>query len=284
MNKINYHIFNCSPHELIHSTISLLESVLESIHFYSNEVNFEGLPPIDISYLNHNFNQENLNTALNKILPELKRIDKLYLLNQTDNEGYNILHYISALNFEKSLFLLNTFGISLETKSKDELCAYEICAGKRNFEALSKIIEIIDNEDDKFLFDIDILKSALSISLEKQIFDLNDIKVLDLLIKQIKIKYTVEMTSGKIFDDINNEEEEYEIKKKSVSAIQRTVRRWLKKNQYKRIKKAANTLIVKLRGCTQRKRYLSMKHATILIESKVREWLKKKHSKSVNKE
>ena len=72
--------------------------------------------------------------------------------------------------------------------------------------------------------------------------------------KQIKIKYTVDATSGKIFNNLRNKENEKETKEKdeddiinnNIKTIQRSVRGYLKRRKYRRMKKAANCLIKRL--------------------------------------
>ena len=156
---------------------------------------------------------------------------------------------------------------------------------------MTQLIEIADtgemeNEnEEKFLNDVDILKSALNISLERNKIDQYDIKILDLLLKQIKIKYTVDATSGKIFNNLRNKENEKETKEKdeddiinnNIKTIQRSVRGYLKRRKYRRMKKAANCLIKRFKNFTERKKFLNVKHATVFIQTKIRSWLNQKH-------
>ena len=290
-SKINCSIFRYSDEEIKKKIISLIQSMLSHIDFYSNIINHHNSEFLDITFLIQNFNEDNLNFVLSKISNELNKINKLYIIDFVDNFGYNILHYISAINYSNSLQLLNRLKINLEYKSKDDLSCYEICAGRRNLESLTQLIEIADtgemeNEnEEKFLNDVDILKSALNISLERNKIDQYDIKILDLLLKQIKIKYTVDATSGKIFNNLRNKENEKETKEKdeddiinnNIKTIQRSVRGYLKRRKYRRMKKAANCLIKRFKNFTERKKFLNVKHATVFIQTKIRSWLNQKH-------
>lgn len=295
-SKINCSIFTYSDEEIKKKIILLIQSMLSHIDFYSNTINHLNSEFLDITFLIKNFNEDNLNFVLSKISNELNKINKLYIIDFVDNFGYNILHYISAINYANSLQLLNRLRINLEYKSKDDLSCYEICAGRRNLESLTQLIEIADtgemeNEnEEKFLNDVDILKSALNISLERNKIDQYDIKILDLLLKQIKIKYTVDATSGKIFNNIRNKEDETERKEKdeddiinsvgirnNIKTIQRSVRGYLKRRKYRSMKKAANCLIERFKNFTERKKFLNVKHATVFIQTKIRSWLNQKH-------
>lgn len=290
-SKINCSIFTYSDEEIKKKIISLIQSMLSHIDFYSNIINHHNSEFLDITFLIKNFNEDNLNFVLSKISNELNKINKLYIIDFVDNFGYNILHYISAINYSNSLQLLNRLKVNLEYKSKDDLSCYEICAGRRNLESLTQLIEIADtgemeNEnEEKFLNDVDILKSALNISLERNKIDQYDIKILDLLLKQIKIKYTVDATSGKIFNNLRNKENEKETKEKdeddiinnNIKTIQRSVRGYLKRRKYRRMKKAANCLIKRFKNFTERKKFLNVKHATVFIQTQIRSWLNQKH-------
>ena len=290
-SKIHCSIFTYSDEEIKKKIISLIQSMLSHIDFYSNIINHHNSEFLDITFLIKNFNEDNLNFVLSKISNELNKINKLYIIDFVDNFGYNILHYISAINYSNSLQLLNRLKINLEYKSKDDLSCYEICAGRRNLESLTQLIEIADtgemeNEnEEKFHNDVDILKSALNISLERNKIDQYDIKILDLLLKQIKIKYTVDATSGKIFNNLRNKENEKETKEKdeddiinnNIKTIQRSVRGYLKRRKYRRMKKAANCLIKRFKNFTERKKFLNVKHATVFIQTKIRSWLNQKH-------
>jgi hypothetical protein len=65
-------------------------------------------------------------------------------------------------------------------------------------------------------------------------------------------------------------------KNETIKIIQRSVKRWLRRNKYKRMKKAANNLIKKIRDSKERKKFLQYKHSTIFIQNQIRKWLEKK--------
>ena len=211
--KENYKIFSFSQQEIIHYIIEILDYLITHINFLEDKKE-ENLNLAFLRQNNYiNFNEENMNKLLEEISLKLNKYNKMYLIDYLDNEGYNILHYICALNYESSLTLLNSYKFDVNNKSKDNLTAYEICAGKRNLNCLIKLIDIIDDLDEKEeknLYDFDVLKSALNISLDKRTIDLNDIQILDTLIKQIKIKYTVDSTSGKIINSLQKKEYDLE--------------------------------------------------------------------------
>lgn len=306
-SKIKCPIFSYSEHDLQAKILSLIKHMLSHIEFYSNTIiNHENtnnkIQIIDITFLVQNFTEENLNFVISKIANELNKINKLYLIDFVDNCGYNLLHYICAINYCQTLQLLNKLKINLEYKSKDDLSCYEICAGRRNLESLTTLIDItdsIENEnEEKFLYNVDILKSALNISLEGKNIDRNDLNVLDLLIKQIKIKYTVDATSGKIINDMTNkvnsdisidenQEKSFDSSKvyinNNIQKLQGSVRGWLRRNKYKSLKKAANRLIDKFKNYSERKKYRDMRHSTILIQHQIRSWLNQKHEKTKKK-
>ena len=316
-----YKIFNYGIKEIILRVISLFNYFLSHINYYSNNEN-ENITTndkyandninnnninddnkIDLCLINNNskmngggFYETNVNIILEKILNELKKINKIDLVNYCDEDGYNILHYLSVLNFSKSLILLNNHKLNFTEKSKDNLTVYEICAGKRNLDSLLTIIDIMenkDNEKEKNLYDLDVYKSALFLFLEKQKSDYDDVQILNTLLKQIKIKYIIDSTSEKIIDNVNtsssisdiNKNEElfidaYDIKK--LRKIQKVVKSWLKNNKYKSLHKSANTLIEKIKesceGC-EGKEFLKKKKIYLFIQSKIRKWLKEKHKK-----
>ena len=213
------------------------------------------------------------------------------LINYCDEDGYNLLHYLSVLNFSKSLILLNNHNLDFTEKSKDNLTVYEICAGKRNLDSLLTIIEIMetkDNDKEKNWYDMDVYKSALFLFLEKQESDFDDVQILNALLKQIKIRYIIDSTSGKIIDNVNitNKGEEIFIDsytRRNVRKIQKAVKSWLKRNKYKSLQKTADTLISKIRESCEGKKFSKAKLSAIFIQKEIRKWLKEKHKKK-NKE
>ena len=291
--KDNYKIFSFSQQEIIHQIIEIFEYLISHINYIEDKKN-----EFNLSFLRENnfmnFNEENMIKVLNEISIKLNKYNKTYLYNFLDNEGYNILHYVCALNYENTLNLLNNCKIDVNNKSKDNLTPYEICAGKRNLNCLIRLIDIIDDldekEDKKNLYDFDVLKSALNISLDKKTMDLNDIQILDTLIKQIKIKYTVDSASGTIINSLQKKEYEeeddneiYQRKKENIRFLQRFVRNWLRRNKYKSLKKAADKLIRKFKNYHGRLTFLKKRESTIYIQKLVRKWLGRKHTKKTPK-
>ena len=232
-----------------------------------------------------------MNILLEKIILELKKLNKIELINYCDEDGYNLLHYLSVLNFSKSLILLNNNNLDFTEKSKDNLTVYEICAGKRNLDSLLTIIEIMetkDNEKEKNWYDMDVYKSALFLFLEKQESDFDDVQILNALLKQIKIKYIIDSTSGKIIDNVNMTNKGQEIfidsyTRRNVRKIQKAVKSWLKRNKYKSLQKNADSLIEKLKESCEGKKFSKDKMSAIFIQQEIRKWLKEKHKKK-NKE
>jgi hypothetical protein len=259
---------------------------------------------IDISLINNDckiegggFYEINVNILLEKILNELKKINKIDLMNYCDEDGYNLLHYLAVLNFSKSLILLNNNNLDFTEKSKDNLTVYEICAGKRNLDSLLTIIEIMENkenEKEKNWYDLNVYKSALFLFLEKQESDYDDVQILNSLLKQIKIKYIIDSTSEKLIDNVNisntsnniNKGEEMFINgytKRNIRKIQKAVKSWLKRNKYKSLHKTANTLIEKMKESCEGKEFSKKKNTCLFIQYEIRKWLKEKHKKK-NKE
>ena len=259
---------------------------------------------IDISLIDNDckiegrgFYEINVNILLEKILVELKKINKIELINYCDEDGYNLLHYLAVLNFSKSLILLNNNKLDFTERSKDNLTVYEICAGKRNLDSLLTIIEIMenkDNEKEKNWYDLNVYKSALFLFLEKQESDYDDVQILNSLLKQIKIKYIIDSTSEKLIDNVNisntsnniNKGEEMFIDgytKRNIRKIQKAVKSWLKRNKYKSLHKTANTLIEKMKESCEGKGFSKKKNIVLFIQYEIRKWLKEKHKKK-NKE
>ena len=318
LNNINkeinkFKIFNYGIREITSRVISLFEYFLSHINYYlieeklnneininNNEINMNNniVNKIDISLIHNNstiegrgFYEINVNILLEKIISELKKLNKLELINSYDEDGYNLLHYLSVLNFSKSLILLNNNNLNFTEKSKDNLTVYEICAGKRNLDSLLTIIEIMenkDNEKEKNFYDMDVYKSALFLFLEKQESDFDDVQILNALLKQIKIKYIIDSTSGKIIDNVNmtNQGEEIFIDiytRRNIRKIQKAVKSWLKRNKYKSLQKTADTLIEKIKESCEGKKFANDKLSAIFIQKEIRKWLKEKHKKK-NKE
>lgn len=251
---------------------------------------------IDINLISDNckikgggFKENNVNLILEKVIIELQKINKIDLINYCDEDGYNLLHYLSALNFSKSLILLNENKLNFTEKSKDNLTVYEICAGKRNLDSLLIIIEIMekkDSEKERNWYDLDVYKSALILFLEKQASDYDDIQILNALLKQIKIKYMIDSLSGKIIDylhvstsNIINEGEEvfmkFNIYKNSnATKIQRVVKSWLKRNKYKSLQKYADWLIEKIKKSCKGKKFSEYKNPIIFVQHEFRKWVK----------
>lgn len=322
-----FKIFNYGIREIISRVISLFNYFMTHINFYieeeqknneinnnsttesgdnnninsaNNNININNNPKnkIDISLIQNNskiegggFYEINVNTLLEKIIIELKKLNKIELINYCDEDGYNLLHYLSVLNFSKSLILLNNNNLDFTEKSKDNLTVYEICAGKKNLDSLLTIIEIMetkDNEKEKNWYDMDVYKSALFLFLEKQESDFDDVQILNALLKQIKIKYIIDSTSGKIIDNVNmnNKGEEIFINsytRRNVRKIQKAVKSWLKRNKYKSLQKNADSLIEKIKESCEGKKFSKAKLSAIFIQKEIRKWLKEKH-KNKNKE
>jgi hypothetical protein len=89
--------------------------------------------------------------------------------------------------------------------SKDNLTSYEICAGKWNITGLKRLVELVDKKDhdeidtpvlfhNKNFYNIDILKNALNLALNST-NEIRDIKVLDILLDQIRIQHTVDTST-----------------------------------------------------------------------------------------
>ena len=310
-----YKIFNYGIKEIIMRVISLFNYFLSHINYYSNinnENNIEEINQninekniiiknenkIDISLIftdskieGGGFYETNVNIILEKVIDELKKINKIDLINYCDDDGYNLLHYLSVLNFCKSLVILNNNKLNFTEKSKDNLTVYEICAGKRNLETLLTIIDIMenkDNEKEKNLYDLDVYKSALILFLEKQKSDYDDVQILNALLKQIKIKYIIDSTSEKIIDNaninssniINKDEQFFDVyNNRKLRKIQKAVKTWLKRNKYKSLHKSANTLIEKMKESFEGKEFSKKKNTALFIQSKIRKWLKEKHKR-----
>ena len=311
-----YKIFNYGIKEIILRVISLFNYFLSHINYYSNNNNDINITSeinqnrngdnfnnkqnkIDISLIDNDskvegggFYETNVNILLEKVLDELKKINKIDLINYCDEEGYNLLHYLSVLNFSKSLILLNNNKLNFTEKSKDNLTVYEICAGKRNLDSLLAIIDIMenkDNEKEKNWYDLDVYKSALFLFLEKQKSDYDDVQILNALLKQIKIKYIIESASEKIIDnvnssninDVNNNEQLFidAYTNRKLRKIQKAVKTWLKRNKYKSLHQSANTLIEKFKESFEGKEFSKKKNTALFIQSKIRKWLKEKHKK-----
>ena len=302
-----YKIFNYGIKEIINRVISLFNYFLSHINFYKD--NNDTSNNIDDKYYNKNeidisliytdskingggFYESNVNILLEKVLNELAIINKINLINYCDEDGYNLLHYLSVLNFSKSLILLNSNKLNFAEKSKDNLTAYEICAGKRNLDSLLTIIDIMenkDNEQEKNWYDLDVYKSALFLFLEKQKSDYDDVQILNALLKQIKIKYIIDSTSEKIIDNVNisstnntnkNEELFFDVyTNRKLRKIQKAVKSWLKRNKYKSLHKSANTLIEKIKESCENMEFSKKKNTALFIQSKIRKWLKEKHKK-----
>ena len=307
----NFKIFKYGIREIISRVISLFNYFLSHINYYINEEQKEKEENDNVNNINNNINNKidinliqnnskiegggfyeiNVNILLEKIILELKKLNKIELINYCDEDGYNLLHYLSVLNFSKSLILLNNNNLDFTEKSKDNLTVYEICAGKRNLDSLLTIIEIMetkDNEKEKNWYDMDVYKSALFLFLEKQESDFDDVQILNALLKQIKIKYIIDSTSGKIIDNVNMTNKGQEIfidsyTRRNVRKIQKAVKSWLKRNKYKSLQKNADSLIEKLKESCEGKKFSKDKMSAIFIQKEIRKWLKEKHKKK-NKE
>ena len=307
----NFKIFKYGIREIISRVISLFNYFLSHINYYINEEQKEKEENNNENNINNNINNKkyinliqnnskiegggfyeiNVNILLEKIILELKKLNKIELINYCDEDGYNLLHYLSVLNFSKSLILLNNNNLDFTEKSKDNLTVYEICAGKRNLDSLLTIIEIMetkDNEKEKNWYDMDVYKSALFLFLEKQESDFDDVQILNALLKQIKIKYIIDSTSGKIIDNVNMTNKGQEIfidsyTRRNVRKIQKAVKSWLKRNKYKSLQKNADSLIEKLKESCEGKKFSKDKMSAIFIQKEIRKWLKEKHKKK-NKE
>jgi len=101
------------------------------------------------------FDESVLYAEMEKMLKELEEIEKnwgtnkLNLIYKQDNDGYDIIHYISARDYSNLLDLFSKHKIKLCELSSDKLTPYEIAAGKWNFNTLTKLIELIDDRDNQ---------------------------------------------------------------------------------------------------------------------------------------
>lgn len=170
-------------------------------------------------------------------------------------------------DYDLILQLFSNNKFTLCERSKDMLTPYEVCAGRRNCKSLERLIDLIDGEDnehifnnnsaekDRIFYNNEILKSALILALQNnKAFYPSHIKLLELLLKQIKIKFTVDLSksfltaaSGSILSEISNcisnsmkQNECDDIK--GAQTIQKYVRGWLRRSKYNGIKNAAQKL------------------------------------------
>ena len=113
-----------------------------------------------------------------------------------------------------------------------------------------------DNNENK-LTHIETLRNALNLAIENgKLIENKDIKVLELLLKQIKFEYTVDssiliitLASGSILNDLNNLNYESKDNKKDkvqqqgyAQLIQKYVRGLINRSKYTGLKNAANKL------------------------------------------
>jgi hypothetical protein len=105
--------------------------------------------------------------------------------------------------------LFAKFHLKLFEPGKDGLTPYEICAGMWHYESLLKLIELIDLHDNeemnshmdqadcgRIIYDIDTLRSALNIALDRgKSINNKNVDMLELLLKQIRIQFTVDSSN-----------------------------------------------------------------------------------------
>lgn len=259
-------IFQLTNDQLQTSLENLLEEIISVVNFYVVDSSEQCL-----NYKNNHPLEESFRKLISSIMEKINKneITNKNLLNKQDKNGYNLTHYLCALDAEDALEAMSLYNVNFYEKSKDELTTYEICAGQWAYNSLKKLINLIDNKDHEEIFsisildhngifyNIDILKSALNIALETgKYLENKDIKVLDILLKQIRIQFTVDssifyninLVSGSIINAINDNMSSLEMQSFSngidsnAKCIQRYIRGWLRRSEYIDIKKAAQTL------------------------------------------
>jgi hypothetical protein len=181
-----------------------------------------------------------------------------------------MLHYIACLDYYTIFDLFFENINSLWDLSKDNLSCYEISAGKWNIKTLKKIIELMDKYDNENInkpitdfnnfYNINILKNAFILALEMENeIENKELELLELLYKQIKIQFTVDtskillifiiylftLASGSLINDFNKNSDTSMMNScndENVKYIQKYVKGWLRRNHFKDMKKATNTL------------------------------------------
>lgn len=148
---------------------------------------------------------------LNLYISTMKSFNKnpnLLLLKQ-DSFGYNIIHYIVALDYSeitiKLIELSNEF-ITLRDRTNN-LGILDISCKKNNLNTIIKLLQL-NNNSEKTNFSLSDVQKAFNIALVNKAFynQCNKVDIVYLLLKQLKIELLVQQTSDNIIESIDGED------------------------------------------------------------------------------
>lgn len=203
-------------------------------------------------------------------------ISFIKFLNQEDIHGIYLVHYATALNYLEVIKILNNLDHSLLSALTkwEKLSVFDIAAGKWSS---STLFYLMSNNSIK---DAQTINQGLMIAFDTSSFiKSKDLEVIYLLLRHLKIEFTIGDTSEQILKTLEYEghpqvysekelsyDSNYVIKNrdKYIETLQTHMRSWLTRNKYKDLKKSTMKLQSKL------------KNATITIQKAYRSYLKKR--------
>lgn len=221
-------------------------------------------------------NEEDLLTFLKTYISSMQSLGISFIkfFNHDDVHGIYLIHYATALNYLeviKNLHNLDHSILATVTK-REKLSVFDIASGKW---CSSTLFYLMSNNSIK---DAHTINQGLMIAFDtSSLIASKDLEVIYLLLRHLKIEFTIGDTSEQILKTLEYEgnpqakkdlafDSNYVMKNKDkyIETLQTHMRSWLTRNKYKDLKKSTMKLQSKL------------KNATITIQKAYRSYLKKR--------
>lgn len=148
------------------------------------------------------------NTVLSKLdyfVTEMKKINKEFIncLTDKDNIGYSLIHYLIIKDYVKSIKYLVDIDtdrfLSIKTNNEN-YNLFELASVRWKINSLILLTSLNHS-----IIDINTIKNSLNLAIEYSNFQENkNLEVLYMLLKQLKIEFTIEEATDKLMKLINH--------------------------------------------------------------------------------
>jgi ankyrin repeat protein len=112
--------------------------------------------------LNREFIKRVMTKMLTRMKDELNSEERMRLVNDLDEYGGSLLHYVTALDYYEMIPLLHEYGADLNIKSSNNMTSLVIAAAKGHEKSVKKLIRlgaVFWNDGENDLWEDDILNN-----------------------------------------------------------------------------------------------------------------------------